>query len=59
MGDGDLLFREMLARGVIIRAMRAYKLPGWVRVSAGTPAQNRRFLEVLDEVLPKLPPVRV
>jgi histidinol-phosphate aminotransferase len=59
VGDGDLLFREMLARGVIIRAMRAYKLPGWVRVSAGTPAQNRRFLEVLDEVLPKLPPVRV
>ena len=41
----------MLAQGVIIRAMSSYKLPDWVRISVGTPAQNARCLEVLDRVL--------
>jgi histidinol-phosphate aminotransferase len=51
-GDGDRVFREMLAQGVIVRAMRGYKLPDWVRISVGTPQENRRCLEVLDAVLP-------
>lgn len=51
VGDGDMLFAEMLKRGVIVRAMRGYKLPGWVRISIGTPEENDRCLEVLDEVL--------
>jgi histidinol-phosphate aminotransferase len=41
----------MLKKGVIIRAMSGYKLPDWVRISIGTPAENQRALEVLDEVL--------
>jgi histidinol-phosphate aminotransferase len=51
VGDGDRVFAEMLKQGVIVRAMRGYKLPEWVRISVGTPEQNRRCLEVLDEVL--------
>ncbi|MEI7927681.1 MAG: histidinol-phosphate transaminase [Verrucomicrobiales bacterium] len=51
VGDGDRVFREMLQQGVIIRAMRSYKLPEWVRISIGTPSQNRKCLEVLDQVL--------
>jgi histidinol-phosphate aminotransferase len=51
VGDGDRVFRDMLKQGVIVRAMRGYKLPGWVRISIGTPDQNRRCLEVLDSVL--------
>lgn len=51
VGDGDRVFKDMLAQGVIVRAMRGYKLPGWVRISIGTPDQNRRCLEVLDNVL--------
>jgi histidinol-phosphate aminotransferase len=31
--------------------MSGYKLPGWVRISIGTPAENARALEVLDAVL--------
>ena len=50
-GEGDRVFREMLKQGVIIRAMSSYKLPDWVRISIGTDAQNRRCLEVLDDVL--------
>ncbi|MBP7949137.1 MAG: histidinol-phosphate transaminase [Verrucomicrobiales bacterium] len=51
VGDGDALFQQMLRRGVIIRAMRAYKLPQWVRVSVGTMPQNEKFVRVLRECL--------
>ena len=40
----------MLKQGVIVRAMSGYKLPGWVRISIGTPRENQRALEVLDAV---------
>ncbi|MBT8038028.1 MAG: histidinol-phosphate transaminase [Verrucomicrobiae bacterium] len=51
VGDGDVLFQKMLEQGVIVRAMRGYKLPEWVRISVGTQAENERCIEVLDEVL--------
>ncbi|GAA5478905.1 histidinol-phosphate transaminase [Haloferula helveola] len=54
VGDGDAVFQGMLRRGVIVRAMRSYKLPGWVRISTGTEVQNRRCLEVMDEVLAQI-----
>ena len=44
VGDGDEVFRSLLRRGLIIRAMRSYKLPEWVRVSVGTTDQNERFI---------------
>ncbi|MDF1824227.1 MAG: histidinol-phosphate transaminase [Verrucomicrobiales bacterium] len=51
VGDGDAVFQAMLKKGVIIRAMSGYKLPGWVRISIGTMDQNRRCIETLKEVL--------
>ncbi|MDF1754958.1 MAG: histidinol-phosphate transaminase [Verrucomicrobiales bacterium] len=51
VGDGDEVFNQMLKRGVIIRAMRSYKLPGWVRISVGTQAENERCIATLKEVL--------
>ena len=51
VGDGDRVFKEMLKRGVIIRAMRGYKLPDWVRISVGTQAENERCIATLKEVL--------
>ncbi len=53
VGDGDRVFAEMMKRGVIVRAMRGYKLPEWVRISVGTAAQNEKCVAVLEEVLPK------
>ena len=44
VGDGDEVFRSLLRRGLIVRAMRSYKLPEWVRVSVGTTDQNERFI---------------
>ena len=51
VGDGDQVFQSLLRKGVIVRAMRGYKLPGWVRISIGTPEQNQRCLEELDLLL--------
>ncbi|MEM7015171.1 MAG: histidinol-phosphate transaminase, partial [Verrucomicrobiota bacterium] len=51
VGDGDRVFAEMQKRGVIIRAMRGYKLPDWIRVTIGKPEENERCLAVLREVL--------
>jgi histidinol-phosphate aminotransferase len=51
VGDGDAVFRALLQRGVIVRAMRSYKLPEWIRVSVGTMDQNRRFVEELGAIL--------
>ena len=49
--NGDSVFKEMLKQGVIVRAMSGYKLPDWIRISIGTPAQNVRVIEILDSVL--------
>ena len=55
VGEGDRVFTQMLRQGVIVRAMSGYKLPDWLRISIGTPAENRRALEVLDNVLAASP----
>ena len=51
VGDGDAVFQKMLGQGVIVRAMRGYKLPEWVRISIGTKEENERCIEVLDQVM--------
>jgi histidinol-phosphate aminotransferase len=51
VGDGDALFAYAMRKGVILRAMRAYKLPEYVRVSVGTMPQNEKFVRILREWL--------
>ncbi len=51
VGDGNAVFKAMMDQGVIVRAMAAYKLPEWVRISIGTEPQNRRCIEVLRQAL--------
>jgi histidinol-phosphate aminotransferase len=51
VGDGNAVFKALMERGVIVRAMAAYKLPEWVRISVGTMTQNSRCIELLREVL--------
>jgi histidinol-phosphate aminotransferase len=47
VGNGDKVFEALLRRGLIVRAMRSYKLPEWLRVSVGTMDQNRRLIAEL------------
>ena len=50
VGDGDAVFQSLLRRGVIVRAMRSYKMPAWIRVSVGTADQNHRFISELKAI---------
>ncbi len=47
-GDSKALWRALLERGVLIRDVG---LPGWLRVTAGTPAETDAFLTALGELL--------
>ena len=49
----DDIVQYLLKKGIIVRRMKSYDLPEWIRVSVGTPEQNERFLEVLKEALAK------
>jgi histidinol-phosphate aminotransferase len=51
VGDGKALFRKLLGKGVIVRALGGYNLPQWVRISVGTMEQNRKCVAALREVL--------
>jgi len=51
VGDGNAIFKSLLQRGIIVRAMAGYKLPEWIRVSIGTMEQNRRFIFELKNLL--------
>jgi histidinol-phosphate aminotransferase len=53
VGDGDEIFRALQRRGVIVRPMRAYKMPEWVRVTVGLPEENRKFIAALEKELTK------
>ena len=51
VGDGLAVFRALLQRKVIVRAMKGYNLPEWVRITIGTMDQNRKCVEALRRVL--------
>ncbi len=49
--DGLRVFDELQKRGVITRPLAGYGLPGFIRISVGTPAQNERCLAALKQTL--------
>ena len=51
VGDGKTIFEKLLKKGVIVRALKGYKLPEWIRISVGTMEQNRKCIAALREVL--------
>jgi len=53
VGDGQAVYEKMLRLGVIIRSMKSYGLPRYVRISAGLPGENERCLAGLRQVLGK------
>ncbi len=52
---GRELFKALLRQGVIIRPLDEYGLTHYVRVSIGTPAQNKALFAALKKVLVKVP----
>lgn len=51
VGDGPAIFKKLLGRKIIVRTLKGYNLPEWVRISIGTMKQNRKCTAALKEVL--------
>jgi histidinol-phosphate aminotransferase len=50
-GSANRVFDGLLDRGVIVRPLASYGYPDRIRVNAGRPEENQRFVEALKEVL--------
>ncbi|MDD5262897.1 MAG: histidinol-phosphate transaminase [Methylacidiphilales bacterium] len=55
VGDGHAVFQSLLKRGVIVRSMKSYGLPAWIRVSIGTESEMEKFERELRQVLANAP----
>ncbi len=49
--QADAVYEGLLRRGVILRPVANYALPGFLRVTVGLPAENARFVEALKSEL--------
>jgi histidinol-phosphate aminotransferase len=49
--EEEAVVEGLAQRGVLVRAGAALGKPGALRVTYGNPAQNRRFLDALGELL--------
>jgi len=47
--DADAAFIGFMRRGVIVRPLTSFGMPGSIRVTIGTPEQNRKFINALAE----------
>lgn len=45
------VFEKMLRQGVIVRSMVSYGFPEYIRINAGLPEENARFIRALKAVL--------
>jgi histidinol-phosphate aminotransferase len=48
--DAGELFSRLLRRGIIIRPLKSYGLPEYLRVSVGAPEENEAFLTAVREI---------
>jgi histidinol-phosphate aminotransferase len=53
VGNGPAVFKKLLARKVIVRPLKGYNLPEWIRISVGTMEQNKKCIGALKEILSK------
>ena len=49
--DSMQVFEEMQKRGVIVRPLKGYDMPTWIRMSFGLRKDDEKFIKVLKEVL--------
>lgn len=49
--SGEKVFNDLLKKGIIVRPVSEYGFSDWIRVTIGTPAQNRRFIKELKEIM--------
>jgi histidinol-phosphate aminotransferase len=56
--DAKIIYEAMLRLGVIVRPMNSYGMANTIRVNAGLPEENKRFIKALSRTLQELPESR-
>jgi len=51
VGNGRSVFDKLMRKGIIVRPMDGYGLPGHVRITIGTKKENKKCIKALKEVL--------
>ncbi len=51
VGDGCAVFKKLLRRKIIVRPLKGYGLPEWVRISVGTMEENKKLITALRELI--------
>ncbi len=49
--NGQIIFEKLLRKGIIVRAMGEYGLKNYIRVTVGTPSENRKFIKEVTKVI--------
>lgn len=49
--DGDTVAQKLLKEGIIVRSMRMYNLPNFIRLTIGKMEENQRFIAALDKAM--------
>ena len=50
-GNADDVFEKMLKQGVIVRSLKSYGYPHYIRINVGLHHENARFIKALEESL--------
>jgi histidinol-phosphate aminotransferase len=48
---GRNTYEKLLSKGVIVRSMDSYSLPGYIRINVGLPEENERFIKAMRSLL--------
>jgi histidinol-phosphate aminotransferase len=56
--DAKTIYEAMLRRGVIVRPMNSYGMARYIRINAGLPEENERFIRAFGDTLRELPVTR-
>jgi histidinol-phosphate aminotransferase len=51
VGDGHGIFEKLLRQNLIVRPLRGYNLPEWVRISVGTMDENKKLIAAFRKVM--------
>jgi histidinol-phosphate aminotransferase len=51
VGDGHAVFEKLLRQSIIVRPLKGYNLPEWIRISVGTMEENKRLIGALKKVM--------
>jgi histidinol-phosphate aminotransferase len=51
VGDGHSVFEKLLRQGIIVRPLKGYSLPEWVRISVGTMEENKKLVAAFKKVM--------